>query len=103
MADTLFAYGRAISQNNYANKLRMLKLLHLVLRPYQIARKCCICLRNVDLAKGRKEMEGEKNPCVGKNTNCRQCCWRLCSEAALSGGLLKEQRQKAGLLTFVSE
>lgn len=60
MADTLFAYGRAISQNNYANKLRMLKLLHLVLRPYQIARKCCICLRNVDLAKGRKEMEGEK-------------------------------------------
>lgn len=66
MADTLFAYGRAISQNNYANKLRMLKLLHLVLRPYQIAKKCCICLRNVDLAKGRKEMEGGKTPALAK-------------------------------------
>lgn len=54
-------------------------------------------------SKRKKRNGGGKNPCVGKNTNCRQCCWRLCSEAALSGGLLKEQRQKAGLLTFVSE
>lgn len=59
-------------------------------------------MRNVDLAKvKKKKVKVKKIPCVGKKTNCQQHCWRLCSEAALSVGLLKEQRQKCGLLTFV--
>lgn len=83
----------------------MLKMLPLALRIYQIAAFCCIFLGNVDFAKEKKKGEvgeGSKNPCVGKKTNCQQRCWRLCSKAALSTGLLKEKRQKAGLLTLVS-